>query len=128
MKVLLSIKPVYVEKIFSGEKRFEYRKSIFKRKDVDTIVVYSTKPVGKIVGEFKIKCIHKNSPNAIWNKTKSYSGISEKFFFQYFKEKELAYAIEIEDVIKYTTEQNPYTVFSKFTPPQSFIYIEDKKL
>ena len=30
MKVLLSIKPEFVEKIFSGEKRFEYRKNIFK--------------------------------------------------------------------------------------------------
>ena len=31
MKVLLSIKPEFVEKIFSGEKRFEYRKFAFKK-------------------------------------------------------------------------------------------------
>lgn len=52
MKVLLSIKPEFVEKIFSGEKRFEYRKSIFKQQNIDTIVIYSTMPVGMIVGEF----------------------------------------------------------------------------
>ena len=35
MKVLLSIKPEYVDKIFSGEKRYEYRKSMFKNKNID---------------------------------------------------------------------------------------------
>ena len=54
MKVLLSIKPQFVEEIFAGKKRFEYRKAIFS-KDVDSVVIYSTKPVGKIVGEFTIK-------------------------------------------------------------------------
>lgn len=54
MKVLLSIKPEYAQKIFAGEKKYEYRKRIFKRNDVDMIVVYVTKPVGKVVGEFEI--------------------------------------------------------------------------
>ena len=31
MKILLSIKPEYAHKIFSGEKKFEYRKIIFKK-------------------------------------------------------------------------------------------------
>lgn len=31
MKVLLSIKPEFVEKIFAGEKKFEYRRTIFKK-------------------------------------------------------------------------------------------------
>lgn len=30
MKVLLSIKPEYVEKILDGTKKFEFRKGIFK--------------------------------------------------------------------------------------------------
>ena len=44
MKVLLSIKPEFVEAIFSGEKLYEYRKAIFK-KNVTTVVIYATKPV-----------------------------------------------------------------------------------
>lgn len=32
MKVLLSIKPEFANKIFEGTKRFEFRKSIFKKK------------------------------------------------------------------------------------------------
>ena len=40
MKVLLSIKPEFADKIFNGTKKYEFRKSIFKNKDVDTVVVY----------------------------------------------------------------------------------------
>ena len=42
MKVLLSIKPEFVQEIFTGKKKYEYRKAIFTR-SVDKVVVYSTK-------------------------------------------------------------------------------------
>lgn len=32
MNVILSIKPEFVEKIFSGEKQYEYRKVLFKQR------------------------------------------------------------------------------------------------
>ena len=54
MKVLLSIKPEFVQEIFTGKKKYEYRKAIFTR-SVDKVVVYSTKPVGMIVGEFTVE-------------------------------------------------------------------------
>lgn len=47
MRVLLSIKPEFVEKIFSGEKLYEYRKAAFKNEGISSIVIYSTMPVGK---------------------------------------------------------------------------------
>lgn len=31
MEVLLAIKPEFVEKIFSGEKKYEFRKVVFKK-------------------------------------------------------------------------------------------------
>ena len=62
MKVLLSIKPEYAEKIFSGEKRYEFRKAVFKNQLIQTVVVYATMPVGKIIGEFNIKQILKDEP------------------------------------------------------------------
>lgn len=124
MKVLLSIKPEFVEKIFSGEKKFEYRKSVFKQQDIDTVVIYSTMPVGMIVGEFKFKMIHSNTPKIIWKETKQYSGITKEFFYDYFKNKNTAFAIEIEQVRKYKKPINPRTKFGNFTAPQSFCYLE----
>jgi len=70
MKVLLSIKREFVEQIMNGTKKYEYRKRIFKQ-DVDSVVIYSTMPVGRIVGEFKIESILKQSPDEIWSQTPS---------------------------------------------------------
>ena len=54
MRVLLSIKPEFALKIFDGSKRYEYRRSIFKRGGVTKIVVYASDPIQKVIGEFKI--------------------------------------------------------------------------
>lgn len=124
MKVLLSIKPEFVEKIFSEEKRFEYRKTIFKQK-VDTVVIYSTMPEGRIVGEFSIESILNDDPESIWNVTNRYSGISHNFFKQYFNNKERAYAIKIGDIERYEKPIDPKSFDFPFTAPQSFFYVDD---
>lgn len=122
MKVLLSIKPEYANKIFSGEKKFEFRKRIFKNIKVKTVVVYSTMPVGKIIGEFSIEKIHEDTPDSIWNKTKSYSGIDKKFFEEYYYGRDVAFAIEIGKVKLYDEEINPKENRVNFVAPQSFMY------
>ena len=57
MKVLLSIKPQYVESILSGKKSYEFRRMIFAAQ-IDTVVIYATKPIGRVVGEFGIELHH----------------------------------------------------------------------
>lgn len=58
MKVLLSIKPEFANKIFEGSKKFEFRRSIFKNKQVKSIVVYASAPISKVIGEFEIDTVH----------------------------------------------------------------------
>lgn len=125
MKVLLSIKPEYVKKIFSGEKRYEYRKSIYKNHAVDTIVVYCTMPMGKIVGEFKVEKIIQDNPINIWNTTKAYSGVEKSFFKQYFKGRDKGFAIKINSTKLYDTPIDPKEKLDNFTAPQSFRYIDE---
>ena len=84
MNVILSIKPEFVEKIFSGEKQYEYRKILFKQK-VDTVYIYASRPISKIVGEFKIDEILCDNPGNIWKETKRQSGVTRKFFDKYYK-------------------------------------------
>ena len=125
LRVLMSIKPEFVEKIFSGEKKFEYRKSVFRNPEVDTVVIYATKPCGKVVGEFNINKILCNTPKKIWKDTWEFSGISEEFFDEYFKDREKAYAIEIAEIVQY---EHPLSLqeFDKSIkfPPQSFQYLK----
>ena len=123
MKVLLSIKPQFVAEIFNGTKKFEYRKAIFKNKDVKTVVIYSTMPVGKIVGEFDIDHILEDSPVSLWEKTKSFSGISEEFYDTYFDGRDKAFAIKIKSLKEYDEPICPYSAYTNFTAPQSFKYI-----
>ncbi len=123
MKVLLSIKPEFVEKLFSGEKKYEYRKAIFK-KDVESIVVYSTKPQGMIVGELFIEEIINDTPASIWSATKKESGISHKFFKEYFGGRKEGYAIKIAKVLLYDVPYDPLKNNSSFKAPQSFSYIK----
>ncbi|MEN9611906.1 MAG: hypothetical protein RLZZ628_2720 [Bacteroidota bacterium] len=124
MKALLSIKPQFVEKIFSGEKRFEYRKCIFANKNITTIVVYATMPIGKIVGEFRVDEILENNPSDLWIETCPFSGIEKTFYDAYFEGKSKAFAIKIKDVQIYDEPINPYMKREKFTPPQSFCYLK----
>lgn len=124
MKVLLSIKPEFVEEIFSGKKRYEYRKRVFKR-EIESVVIYASKPVGKIVGEFTIKSILEESPQEIWDKTQKFSGVSKEFFFEYFGDRDEAYAIEIDKIRIYQEPIDPYQGSEKFVAPQSYKYLSE---
>ena len=125
MNVILSIKPEFVEKIFSGEKQYEYRKILFKQK-VDTVYIYASRPISKIVGEFKIDEILCDTPGNIWKETRCQSGVTRKFFDKYYKGREKAVALKIKECKEYKEAINPDSLIPNFKVPQSFIYIEDK--
>ena len=79
---------------------------------------------GRIVGEFTISNIISGKPNIIWEQTKEHSGITEKFYTDYFMNRKLAHAIEIGRLIKYEIEINPFIKIPNFVAPQSFKYIQ----
>jgi predicted transcriptional regulator len=124
MKALLSIKPEFAEKIFSGDKGFEYRKAIFKRHDVKTVIVYATRPIAKIIGEFDVEEIISGQPDDVWQKTKSKSGITRDFFDTYYKDRRSAFAIKIGHARAYAEPVCPTKIFENFVPPQSYMYVE----
>lgn len=127
MKVLLSIKPEFAEKIFNGLKKYEFRRTLFKRKDIKTVFVYASSPIKKVIGEFEIESILTDEIKQLWNKTKDYSGIDEKFYLSYFSGKKKGYALKIKKATKY---KNRYDIKKYFgvSPPQSFVYISDKHI
>tara|TARA_R110001583_G_scaffold56591_2_gene170664 strand:- start:1743 stop:2111 length:369 start_codon:yes stop_codon:yes gene_type:complete len=122
MKVLLSIKPEYADKIFDGSKKYEFRRTVFKDPSVSTVIVYASSPVQKVIGEFEIELIINDQLESLWEKTKEFAGVSRKFFFEYFSNKENGYAIKIKKTKKYKKELCLKEDFNK-KPPQSFMYI-----
>ena len=122
--ILMSIKHEYVSKIFNGEKRYEYRKRSCKNK-VDKIIVYSSSPVQKVVGELKIKQVLYNKKSIIWDKTNSYGGITKTKYDKYYENCDYAVAYEIEKAILYD-KQKDLKDFNVRTAPQSYVYITNK--
>ncbi|MDR3256767.1 MAG: hypothetical protein LBT18_03890 [Endomicrobium sp.] len=119
-KILLSIKPEYVEKIFDNTKRYEYC-CIPAKNNVDSIIIYCTYPVKKIVGGLKIKSVLMKPPITLWKMTRHNAGISKDRFYEYFNGKPIAYAYEIESVVKYRTHKDMDDYGISF-PHQSFVY------
>jgi predicted transcriptional regulator len=121
MRALLSIKPQYARSIFSGCKKFEYRRAIFK-KPIDRIVVYASAPISEVIGEFDIDDIIHDNIDDLWSITSTYSGISKQFFYSYFVGKERGYAIKIGKTHLYKVPKNLWREFG-VQPPQSFLYL-----
>jgi predicted transcriptional regulator len=122
MKVLLSIKPEYANKIFDGSKQFEFRRTIFKEQ-VKTVLVYASSPTQLVIGEFEIEEILSDTLDNLWLQTKEFAGIDEAFFYQYFEDKQIGHAIKIKKTRKY---RKPLCIreYLKLSPPQSFIYLQ----
>ena len=123
-KILMSIKPEYVDKIFSGSKKYEYRKRMCKEK-IDTIIVYSSSPIQKVVGELKIKQVLYDKKTIIWNKTNKYGGITKIKYDNYYENCGYVVAYEIEKAILYD-KQKDLKDFNVRTAPQSYVYITNK--
>ncbi|MBI4283810.1 MAG: hypothetical protein HY663_05005 [Chloroflexi bacterium] len=122
MKVLLSIKPVFALRIFDGSKKYEYRRIIFKRREVETVVVYASDPIRKVIGEFEIGEILYEEPEVLWAKTGDHAGITKKRFLDYFTNREKGYAIKVKEARKYDAPV-PLNKFMLSWPPQSFAYL-----
>lgn len=120
-RMLLSIKPEYVDKILVGKKKYEFRK--FRcRKDVDTIVIYETAPVKRVVGEAKIVGIVEGSPEDVWRLTCLAGGITEEAFMEYYRNKNVAIAYELGKVTVYDKPMSLLDMGLSYVP-QSFAYI-----
>jgi len=119
--MLLSINPEYVASILQGKKLYEYRK--FRcRDDVDKIIIYATAPQKQVVGEAEIAGIVEDDILAVWHQTKEYSGITYKFFRQYYKGKKRAIAYQLKNLVIY---DKPLTLeeIGVSCAPQSYRYI-----
>ena len=123
MNVLLSVKPKYAEEILSGRKKYEFRRSVFKKQNIERVYIYSSSPVSRIVATFEIEQILKGSPETIWKLCNKYAGISKNDFFDYFKNSDVAYAIKIGNVDSFLNPINPHHIIEDFKPPQSFYYV-----
>lgn len=136
-KIMLAIKPEYVEEIFDGLKRYEYRKRI-PNHPISQIVIYETAPVSKVVGKVDVDEIINNTPDGLYDETKRWAGISKEKYDKYF-----GITDELRDEYfrgnpcwgsAYAYSLNHPVIFSRPASikeyglrgaPQSYVYLED---
>jgi predicted transcriptional regulator len=121
--VLLSIRPEFAVSIFSGDKKFEFRKTIFKNPDVKKAYVYASRPIGLVVGEFDIEEIITSDPESLWKETMKNAGISKDYFDKYFDGRDVAHALRVGAANYYKRPKTLMEMFNINRPPQSFMYI-----
>lgn len=120
-KILISIQPEHVAKILSGEKKFEYRTKAPKR-DADSLIIYETTPVKRVVAEAKILEVIELPPEDLWRETCNQSGIDKEFFDKYFRGRKVAYAYRLGEVKAYDAPRE-LSFYGIKSAPQSFVYL-----
>lgn len=121
-KILLSINPEHVDNIFKGIKKYEFRK-IRCRSKVDKMIIYSTAPVMKIVGEADIINIIEGMPSYIWEQTAEFAGINKTLFDRYYEGRQKAVAYHLGKVKQYNKPLDLSDYGINFVP-QSFVYLD----
>lgn len=121
--ILLSIKPEYANKIMNGTKKYEFRKHL-AHGNIQKIIIYSTAPEKKIIGEVKVDGTLSMKKTPLWEMTKSASGISRDKYRDYFRDSTIANAYILGKPFKY---ENPKELddFRVSQAPQSFIYLPE---
>lgn len=122
-RVLLSVKPQFAEAILAGTKKFEFRRALFRNPDVDTVVLYASSPIQRVIGEFRIADILALAPAALWARTHRWSGIDRSYFYEYFREREVGFALQVDRPRAYRRHLSLQHHFGIAYPPQSFCYL-----
>lgn len=120
-KILLSINPEHVKDIMNGSKKYEFRR-VDCNKDVSRIMIYSTYPVMKVVGEVSVKRKLVCSPDDMWEKTQTGAGIDRKFFNEYYEGCKKAVAFELENIEEFDQPKS-LDEYGIRRAPQSFMYM-----
>ena len=126
---LISIHPEHVERIFSGAKRLEFRRRWTSR-SVQTLFIYATAPIQRIVGFVKIARVTQGTPTQLWRLTQEGDGgISRSKLFAYLGSTRTGVAIELSKVTPMPGGVDPRLCFGRdFRPPQSFRYLSEKEI
>ncbi len=125
-RILLSIKPVYAERILSGEKKYEYRKSVptwLKDGPIEAYL-YASSPVKRIVGVVVVDWYLSGTLDELWIGTAPWSGVCYDELARYLGDGGIYYAWHLNDPRR--LDVDPFEAIPGFIPPHSFKYMPCK--
>jgi predicted transcriptional regulator len=129
--IVLSIKPIFAERILSGKKRIEIRRKFSTRWVGHRLNLYSSAPEMSLVGEATISGVITGTPTEIWERFGTEIGCSKEEFLGYVKGASQIYAIELAEVRRYRSPislaQMSFLARETLCPPQSYFALENNK-
>jgi predicted transcriptional regulator len=123
--VVLSVRPVYSDKILEGKKTVELRRRFPVAAPRGTIAyIYSTSPVRAMVGSTEIENVIKLPVAEIWKKFGTMAQITKTDFDDYFAGVREGFALKISNARPFSRPVNLAELRDRFgfEPPQSFLY------
>ncbi len=121
--VLLSVKPVYVDMILSGEKSVELRR-VFPSLEGVLAYLYASTPVRQVLARVTIADVDRDRPEQIWLRHGHLAGLGAEAFGSYFSGAPTASALRLTDVRRM---KNPLSLAElrglDCEPPQSYRYL-----
>lgn len=128
--LFIAVKPEYANKLISGEKDIELRKTKPHVQAGDYAIIYASAPAKVVLGYGKIKRIILCSPQEMWANFSTRLGINEQDYLMYYKNSNRSVGIEFE-MIK---QINPISlaelrrVDPNFHPPQIYRYVTNEDI
>ena len=93
--IIISIRHPFAERIYSGEKVYEFRK---RRPNINVGTrcwIYEPLPIGKVTGFFTYTGCYRDEKEKVWERCKEQAGISREAFMQYYDRDSYAYAWQV---------------------------------
>jgi predicted transcriptional regulator len=118
----MAIHERYADAIMNGVKRVEFRKRRLAD-DIETVWVYATAPVSKVVGRFSVDDIVQGSPEDIWDRFGAVGVIERDAFFLYYAGSDTAVAIVVADAQRLPEPVGLHELEPRPAVPQSFAYL-----
>ena len=124
--VILSIKPKYVERIFSGQKTVELRKRSARIEPGAHVLIYSTSPCCAVVGEVQISFRDQLPITQLWKRHGNRAAVERGEFDEYYMGSEEGVAFGLINVRGYR-KPLPLGLLRDaadgFRPPQSYMRV-----
>lgn len=101
-KMLMSVRPKYADRILTGEKRVELRRSFSKRWVGSRVAIYASRPTKSLVAQATVGSATRGHPEEIWSEFRHGMGCSREEFDSYVGSAENVWAVELANVAPYT--------------------------
>ena len=119
---IISIRPFFVNAIFEGRKRFEFRRVSSSIETDDHLLIYASAPISAVVGEFRAGVVLRGPVAEVLTMVGS-DDRSEQTM-AYLAGAEICTAIEIVSLVRWKVVRAPRDISPNLRAPQSYAFLE----